>query len=164
MHTPSTAAWVRCCLSLSVATLLALPLLAAAADTPTTKEAATDVLSAAREQIKARNWPAALTELRRVDAPANADWQNLMGYVSRKGSQPDLVAAERHYTEALRIDPRHRGALEYSGELYLMKGDVATAEKQLAVLDKVCIFGCEEYTDLKKAVARYKAAGRWTPE
>ena len=29
----------------------------------------------------------------------------------------------------------------------------------LAVLDKVCNFGCEEYTDLKKAVARFKAAG-----
>ena len=74
-------------------------------------------------------------------------------------SSPDLDAAERHYNEALRIAPQHRGALEYSGELYLMKGDLASAEKRLAALDKECLFGCEEYTDLKKAIEHFKAAG-----
>ena len=135
-----------------------------AADLSPPKAAAADPLAEARVLVKSRQWPAAQAELRRVNATSSADWQNLMGYVARKSSPPDLDAAERHYLEALRIDPRHRGALEYSGELYLMKGDLARAEAQLAVLDKACLFGCEEYTDLKKSVQRYKSAGRWVAE
>ncbi len=73
--------------------------------------------------------------------------------------QSALPVSLSFYNEALRIDPKHRGALEYSGELYLILGDLAKAEQRLATLDKVCTFGCEEYTDLKKAVARFKAAG-----
>lgn len=129
-----------------------------AADTgPTT--AAPDLLATARAQIAAKKWPAALEELRKVNDTASADWNNLMGYSLRKSNPPDLVAAEKYYNEALRLSPQHRGALEYSGELYLMKGDLAQAEQRLAVLDKACRFGCEEYTDLKKAIERYKAAG-----
>jgi len=131
---------------------------------PPKATAAADPLAAARAQVQAKQWPAAQAELQRVNATASADWQNLMGYVARKSSPPDLDGAERYYLEALRIDPRHRGALEYSGELYLIKGDLPRAEAQLATLDKACTFGCEEYTDLKKAVARYKAAGHWVPE
>ena len=62
-------------------------------------------------------------------------------------------AAERYYNEALRIDPKHRGALEYSGELYLMMGDLPKAEERLTRLDKVCVLSCAEYRDLKKAIA-----------
>jgi tetratricopeptide (TPR) repeat protein len=82
-----------------------------------------------------------------------------MGYSLRKAATPDLNAAERYYNEALRIDPKHRGALEYSGELYLMKGDLAKAEQRLAALDKACFMPCEEFTDLKKAVQAFKANG-----
>ena len=82
-----------------------------------------------------------------------------MGYSLRKAKTPDLDASEKYYDDALRIDPRHRGALEYSGELYLMKGNLAMAEKRLAALDKICILSCSEYTDLKNAIARYKATG-----
>ncbi len=32
------------------------------------------------------------------------------------------------------------------------------AEQRLAALDKACFLPCEEYTDLKRAVTRYKAA------
>jgi Flp pilus assembly protein TadD len=109
--------------------------------------------------IKARKWSEAVAELQRVNDPASADWNNLMGFSIRRGSSPDLDASERYYNEALRINPKHRGALEYSGQLYLMKGDLASAEKRLVVLDRECTFGCEEYTDLKKAIERYKAAG-----
>ena len=112
-----------------------------------------------KRQVEARQWAAALAELRRINDTSSADWNNLMGYCLRKSPSPDLDAAERHYNEALRIAPQHRGALEYSGELYLMKGDLASAEKRLATLDKECLFGCEEYTDLKKAIERFKAAG-----
>ena len=82
-----------------------------------------------------------------------------MGYSLRKAKTPDLDASEKFYDDALRIDPRHRGTLEYSGELYLMKGNLAMAENRLAALDKICALPCSEYTNLKKAIARYKAAG-----
>ncbi|HEX6017726.1 MAG TPA: tetratricopeptide repeat protein [Burkholderiaceae bacterium] len=121
--------------------------------------AAPSQLSQARSLIKDKKWSEAIAELKRVNDTASADWNNLMGYSQRKAKTPDFDAAERYYNEALRIDPKHRGALEYSGELYLMKGDLATAEKRLAVLDKACTFGCDEYTDLKKAIERYKASG-----
>lgn len=129
---------------------------ALAADTEPSKP---DNLGAARAQIAAKNWPAAIDELKRVNDTASADWNNLMGYSLRKTRTPDYAAAERFYNEALRIDPKHRGALEYSGELYLMTGNLAKAEQRLAALDKACFMPCEEYSDLKKAVERYKAAG-----
>ena len=122
--------------------------------------AAAAPLAAAQGHIKAQNWAAALSELRRVDAPANADWNNLMGYAQRKHTPPDLVAAQRYYDNALRINPQHQGALEYAGELALMKGDLATAEKHLATLTTLCSTPCEPLDDLKKAVAHHKAGGK----
>ena len=118
-----------------------------------------DKLAGARSRIVAKRWPEALAELKRINDSANADWNNLMGYVLRKQAAPDLAGAERHYDAALRIAPTHRGALEYSGELFLMKGDLAKAEERAAVLARACAAKCEEYADLKKAVERYKAAG-----
>ncbi|HET9822775.1 MAG TPA: tetratricopeptide repeat protein, partial [Burkholderiaceae bacterium] len=103
-------------------------------------------------------WPDAIADLKRVNDTKSADWNNLMGYAHRKLSPPDLAAAERHYDAALAIDAQHRGALEYSGELYLMKGDLARAEQRLAQLARACT-ACEELEDLKQAVARFKANG-----
>ena len=117
---------------------------------------APDKLSTVREQIAANNWSGAIDELKRINDTGSADWNNLMGFSLRKGATPDFAGAEKFYNEALRIDPKHRGALEYSGELYLQTGDLARAEQRLAALDKACFFGCEEYSDLKKAIAQYK--------
>jgi Flp pilus assembly protein TadD len=127
---------------------------------PSTPPPAPDKLSAARAQIAAKNWSGAIDELKRVNDTGSADWNNLMGYSLRKAPTPDFAGAEKFYNEALRIDPKHRGALEYSGELYLQTGDLAKAERRLAALDKACFFGCEEYSDLKEAIARYKAGSR----
>jgi len=138
---------------------LALQPFAIAADDGPPPGAAADKLAQARSLIKNKQWTEAVGELKRVNDTGSADWNNLMGYSLRKGATPDLDGAERYYNEALRLNPAHRGALEYSGELYLMKGDLATAEKRLATLDKACRLGCDEYTDLKKAIARYKADG-----
>ena len=139
--------------------VLAASSLAYAADTTPAASPAADKLSAARAEIQAGRWVAAIDELKKVNDTASADWNNLMGYSHRKAKTPDYAAAERYYDEALRIDAKHRGALEYSGELYLVKGDLAKAEERLARLDKACFLPCEEYADLKKAVARFKANG-----
>lgn len=139
--------------------LIVVGLLAAnvaqAADTPA--PTAPDRLAPARAQIAQKQWPAAIDELKRLNDTGNADWHNLMGYALRKQSAPDYAGAERHYDEALRLNPQHKGALEYSGELYLLTKRLALAEARLATLDKVCTLPCEEYTDLKQAIARYKA-------
>ena len=129
-----------------------------AADTEPSPAAA-DKLGPARAQIAAKQWRGAIDELKRINDVGSADWNNLMGYSLRKAKTPDYEGAEKYYNDALRIDPRHRGALEYSGELYLIKGDLAKAEERLQALDKACRLPCDEYTDLKKAVQAYKSNG-----
>lgn len=138
---------------------LALCLVVTAAPAADTTPAAPDRLSPARERIAQNDWTGALAALRQAEDAGSADWHNLMGYALRKSRTPDLAAAERHYDAALKIEPAHRGALEYSGELFLMTGRLALAEQRLAALDKACFLPCDEYSDLKKAVAQYKANG-----
>ena len=120
---------------------------------------ANDKLSTARARIAEKNWPAALDELKKVNDTGSADWNNLMGYSLRKAGSTNAAESEKFYNEALRINPKHRGALEYSGELYLMTGNLPMAEQRLATLDKACFLPCSEHTDLKKAVASFKANG-----
>ena len=125
-------------------------------DTPS---APSDRLAQARALIAEKKWTAAREELTRVNDPGSADWNNLMGFSMRKGETWDLEASERFYDQALRIDPKHKGALEYSGELYLMKGDLPKAEERLARLDKACFLPCGEFKELKSAVEQYKVNG-----
>jgi opacity protein-like surface antigen len=142
---------------------LALCAGAFAADTspaPSPSPAVQDKLAGARAQIAARNWQGAIAELKRVNDTGSADWNNLMGYSLRKAKTPDLAASEKYYDDALRINPQHLGTLEYSGELYLMKNELPRAEQRLAALDAACQKSCPEYSDLKRAIERYKAAGQ----
>ena len=89
--------------------------------------------------------------------PTNADYHNLYAYSLRKGGTPDMDQVFKHYNEALRLDPRHKGAHEYLGEAYLMVGNVAKAKEELAALDKLCFFGCSEYNELKNSIADHEA-------
>ena len=126
----------------------------------TDKAIADPVITAAKTAIAKKDWAAAQAGLKQALAgnPNNADYHNLYAYSVRKGPDPDMVLVFTHYSEALRIDPKHRAAHEYSGEAYLQAGDLPKAKEHLAALDKLCRFGCEEYSDLKKAVARYEAS------
>lgn len=136
--------------------LAACVVVAHAADT-STSEPASSWQSQAQKEIKASNYSGAISTLEAANQSNSADWNNLLGYAQRKKSPPDLAAAERYYQSALKIDPKHRGALEYYGELFLMKNDLAGAEQMLARLDKACVFSCEEFRDLKEAIARFKS-------
>ena len=105
---------------------------------------------------KAKDWPQVLTRMRAVvqREPNNADAWNELGHAARQSG--DLPSAFAHYDKALKIDPRHRGAHEYAGEAHLVAGNVAKAEEHLKALDKLCLLPCEEYTDLKAAIQRWR--------
>jgi len=133
------------------------PALAVGDSTPARPAARVDPdFEAGKSAIRSENWSEAIAQFNKVAArePGNADAQNWLGYASRKSG--NLDAAFKYYNEALRLDPRHRGAHEYIGEAYLMKGDLAKAKEHLATLDRLCFFGCEEYRDLKKAIAEHE--------
>jgi Flp pilus assembly protein TadD len=149
--------------TLSAACLIALaglwsPLaLSAGSESPTSASAVENPSYAAGKQaIAASDWKGAVEALGKAVAkePGNANAQNLLAYAYRKLGNLDL--AFQHYNEALRLDPQHLGAHEYIGEAYLMAGNLGKAEEHLAVLDRLCTFGCAEYRTLKKAVAEYK--------
>jgi Tfp pilus assembly protein PilF len=132
-----------------------------AADTPSSSQPTTnDRLENARDHIKANKWQLAIAELSIAvrDEPKNADAHNLLAYSFRKQAKPDLPKAFEHYKIALQLDPKHKGAHEYIGEAYLMDKKPAAAEKHLVELEKICgNKTCEEYADLAKAIAQYKA-------
>src|SRR3989441_7456015 len=150
-------------LPISILALLAGPafspfLLAAGMDTgpgPNARPVDPDYESG-KKAIEAQNWKVALDSFGRVASrePSNADAQNYLGYASRKSG--DLELAFKHYNEALRLDPKHKGAHEYIGEAYLMVNNLPKAEEHLALLDKLCFFSCEEYRDLKKSIEEYR--------
>ena len=95
-------------------------------------------------------------DLALLKEPENADVLNYLGFSHRKLG--NYEEAERYYLRALEIEPEHRGANEYIGELYLETDRPELAEERLQVLDDACFFGCEEYDELKEAIEAYKAA------
>ena len=108
--------------------------------------------------IKAGDFPKAIGLLKQhvAEKPNDANGWNWLGYASRKSG--DLDGAFAHYRKALALDPKHRGAHEYIGEAYLMAKEPARAEEHLKILDRLCRLPCEEYRDLKKAIANYRKA------
>ncbi|MEC8109090.1 MAG: tetratricopeptide repeat protein [Pseudomonadota bacterium] len=103
--------------------------------------------------IVAEKYQEAILPLQSAEKMAqnDADIQNLLGFVHRKTGRLD--AAGGYYRRALEINPKHKGALEYQGELFLMRGDKDAAQANLAKLDKICWLGCNEYEELEKAIA-----------
>jgi tetratricopeptide (TPR) repeat protein len=86
--------------------------------------------------------------------PGNADAHNYMGYVLRKSN--DLKNSAVHYEKALEINPKHLGALEYQGELFLTVGNLDLAKANLEKLDKLCWLGCDEYDDFRASIEDYQ--------
>lgn len=144
--------------TLIIALLLAPAAAFAADSSPMSAPAGDPVLERAKAATAQKDWPAAQAILRDAVAqnPGNADYHNLYAYSVRKGPNPDMNLVFKHYNEALRLEPKHRGAHEYIGEAYLMMGNVAKAKEHLGQLDKLCFFPCSEHTDLKNAIASYE--------
>lgn len=109
-------------------------------------------LSSVRTKIAAHKYQAALDELRDIiEDSQQPDVYNLLGYTLRKTG--DLTTSLTYYLKALDLKPDHKAAREYLGELFLDMGNVEKAKEQLAALDRLCPAGCEERSDLQKAIA-----------
>ena len=111
---------------------------------------------AGKKALGAQDWKGAVAafELAALRDPLNADIQNYIGYAYRRLRQ--LEPAMGHYQQALTLNPRHRSAREHLGEAYLVLGEPAKAEQMLTELEDLCLIPCEEYDDLKQAIAVYK--------
>ncbi len=125
-------------------------------DSATAKKTNPDYVRA-EKLIAASDYAAAVPLLQAVVAaePKNADAFNDLGYSQRELG--DRQAALTSYLKAIELKPKHLGANEYLGELYLEMGQLEKARKRLKVLDGACFFGCEEYRDLKAAIKAYRA-------
>ena len=112
--------------------------------------------------VQAGDYQRALASLQKtVQAdPRNADAWNYIGFSQRNLQHFDESLAA--YQKALTINPDHRGANEYLGELYLKTGDLDKARERLSKLQSLCPAGCSEYDDLKKAVGAYQPAQKKT--
>ena len=90
-----------------------------------------------------------LKSLKKVNTD-EADRLNLLGFTARKSG--DLAAAGDYYQQALALNPRHTGALEYQGELFIQLGKIELAKANLAKIDKICWLPCNAERELKKAI------------
>jgi tetratricopeptide (TPR) repeat protein len=113
--------------------------------------------AAGKKALVSEDWNGAIATLKvaALRDPRNADIQNYIGYAYRRLRQ--LGPAMQHYQQALVLNRRHRSAHEHIGELYLVLGEPAKAEQQLALLEDICLIPCVETDDLKRAIATYKS-------
>jgi tetratricopeptide (TPR) repeat protein len=112
--------------------------------------------AAGKKALLAEDWNGAIAVLKSAALrdPRNADIQNYIGYAYRRLRQ--IGPAIGHYQQAMALNPRHRSAHEHLGEASLVLGDPVMAEQHLAHLEDICLIGCEEYDDLKRAIVTYR--------
>jgi Flp pilus assembly protein TadD len=141
----------RSVLAATVALVLVAPALAV--DQGSGPEDTTSGLLDARQLINAGDYAGAVEALKPViGANANnADALSLMGFALRKSG--DIPHALGFYRRALSVNPNHKGANEYLGELYVETGEIDLARERLAELERICgNTTCEEYADLAEAI------------
>jgi tetratricopeptide (TPR) repeat protein len=126
--------------------------------TPAAGQKAGEAYAKGKALVATKDWAEAIVQLEEADKaqPNNADTNNLLGFSNRKLGKLDVSLA--YYKKALAIDPKHLGAHEYLGELYLMMKDPTKAKTELTTLSTLCGVKCEQYLDLKKAIGAYKPA------
>jgi len=108
------------------------------------------------KMIEAGRYETAIDELHAeldID-PDNPDILSLLGFSYRKTR--NFEDALTFYEWALKVEPEHKGANEYLGELYLETNQFDKAVRQLEILDSLCTFSCKEYSKLKKMIDSYE--------
>tara|TARA_B100000963_G_scaffold9068_1_gene7162 strand:+ start:2957 stop:3391 length:435 start_codon:yes stop_codon:yes gene_type:complete len=102
--------------------------------------------------IKKENYSKAITVLEKILSKKkyqeDPDILNEYAFALRKSG--NLTKAEVFYNKALNINPAHKGALEYLGELYV---DTKRKDKANLILSKLKSCKCEEYSELKDYIS-----------
>jgi tetratricopeptide (TPR) repeat protein len=114
--------------------------------------------------VKAKEYAKAIPVLEKalMEDVRDADANNLIGYSYRKMGNTQSALA--YYQRALALNPNHKGANEYLGQLYVELKDLPKAEERLAKLAQLCPPAtCEEYRDLKQSIDQAKAGGGAAP-
>ena len=111
---------------------------------------------AAMKLIKKKSYSSAIENLLKAEKynKKDADIYNYLGFSYRKIG--DLEKAALYYNKALTISPKHKGALEYQGEMFLTLGQLPKAEANLKKLGKLCFLGCKEEKMLKESILKFK--------
>jgi len=122
------------------------------------RDAGVERYMAAVRLINEHRYEEAIDDLFKAQAIVgpHPDILNYLGYSHRKLGK--MEEAQEYYHTALAIEPDHKGANEYLGELYLQIGELGKAKKQLAKLDRICVFGCVEQEDLARLISRREGA------
>ena len=105
--------------------------------------------------INKNSYQAAIDNLLKAEKTnkKDADIYNYLGFSYRKIG--NLEKASQYYNKALEISPKHKGALEYQGEMFLTQGNLEKAEANLKKLKKICHLGCKEEKMLKESIMKY---------
>ena len=145
-----------CIAALAFSTLAAQPSFAADSETTPVVNKKSDDYAAGKAAVEKKDWKSAAGHFQAaVKAnPKSADAHNMLGYSQRWLGNMDASFAS--YAEALRLDPKHKGAHEYVGVAYLKVKNLPKAQEHLTALEGICGKKCEEYEDLSKAIAAYK--------
>lgn len=110
-----------------------------------------DIFSEVNALIRKSKFEEAHAKLSAMKAGANeADRLNLLGFTARKAG--NLNKAGKYYDAALKLHPKHAGALEYQGELFIQLGMIDRAKLNLAKLEKICWLPCSAERQLREAI------------
>jgi len=111
---------------------------------------------AGKTAVDARDWKRAIELLSRAAArdADNANIHNYLGFANRNDG--NWETAMKHYRIALALNPDHRGATEYMGHAYLLRGNLPLAQAQLVRLERICGRACQEYASLSGAIEDFR--------
>lgn len=118
---------------------------------------ASKLINDAKKLIKREKYKRAIGKLEKAkkEEADNADIFNYLGFAHRKIG--DFAESKIYYEEALSIQPDHKLALEYQGELFLSLHDINSAQSNLKKLEALCPQSCDELEDLQTAISKYIA-------
>ena len=85
----------------------------------------------------------------------DAEAYNLLGYIERQ--LQNYILAIKFYKRALAINNDFIGAHHYIAMAYLELDDIEKAKYHLNRLDLICLFGCEDYFEVKNKIKFYEA-------
>ena len=85
----------------------------------------------------------------------DAEAYNLLGYTERQ--LQNYISAIKFYKKALTINNDFIGAHHYIAMAYLELDDIEKAKYHLNQLDLICLFGCEDYFEIKNKIEFYEA-------